>query len=624
MRYRNPDYNALFPSWLRDCAVDALPPNYIKQKIRWAKEELQREDRIVWYLRWLKLAIADLCGDDEYEKAVKQYNKKTKGARIDADQVLVDLVGTRGSLYNIRFDGDVIETLLSHYLDLPFPDVQDLNYGWMLPNELLDTLDDLEEEGHRVTEGRLVPGYVPERDGFSVLQDFGDGFVWFNTHNYKVKATLRADTGHCSTCDDKSEEAWVLWEAKPGGWWRPVLQFCAKNGYLSERKGHGNEKPAAKYHKYIIPLIFSDAVQGFVPAAHLAENDFSVFDLPKEYQERAHNEKPALFTAEEYLDYFGEDEGFLQRVLAAPRVNLKAYIKLRGYDEVVAQIVQDVFSLSVTKADDGYRVVVATVEDMGVKTWLQGHVTIPAPYSMLLGTDGVARYIDKLLLSDDVLKKLAAQIPDDYYHAKLAATRSVGKGYGILRAAWQQGMEHPIAANVTIALQKAFCGMQTHLNLYWDNLDRWSYVAIPMRLDCVVLSAYIENDLSFVYVPEQAKDPSAFDTDVFRVCGPEGAADIQYTARLEDFLSVYFEDASTLPSTESVSEYQAEDDGAWQKAFNTFVAADPLQAAHLDEEVFWGVLTQSGKDIEAAIDEDRQFGGDYWEDDVDDDGRDDW
>jgi len=68
--------------------MSSIPKEYdqalARQNINWAISNLKKNHRIVWYIRWLRLALADRLKSEKglelYEKEVKRYNKKARKA----------------------------------------------------------------------------------------------------------------------------------------------------------------------------------------------------------------------------------------------------------------------------------------------------------------------------------------------------------------------------------------------------------------------------------------------------------------------------------------------------------------------------------------------------------------
>ena len=76
-------------------------------------------------------------------------------------------------------------------------------------------------------------------------------------------------------------------------------------------KGGGNDKPAAKYHPYIVELLRHHLIRGIKGGGYMPENNFSMSDLDPQTREQLIAAKPEL---KGLLGYY-EEEGMTERVL---------------------------------------------------------------------------------------------------------------------------------------------------------------------------------------------------------------------------------------------------------------------------------------------------------------------
>jgi hypothetical protein len=76
-------------------------------------------------------------------------------------------------------------------------------------------------------------------------------------------------------------------------------------------KGRGNDKPAAKYHPYIVELLRHHMIRGIKGGGYMPENNFSMSDLDPQTREQLIAHKPEL---KGLLGYY-EEEGMTERVL---------------------------------------------------------------------------------------------------------------------------------------------------------------------------------------------------------------------------------------------------------------------------------------------------------------------
>jgi len=309
------NYKELFPcEWLNDDNIGS----FIRKQIKGAKRTFKRSDRVFWYLRFLRIAIAR--DEEMYEIFVTKYNKKTKGTKIpESDTIHLGINDVRvmhvyPSGAGIRF---VLERDLEHYLALDLPKINDYVFDWQLPHELFSDLKALEDD-YLETIGSYIP--FDQAEDYPVLIDFKDGYVWFNTEEQSARDQTFAMTGHCSTCYNYDEIALVLREhvvVDGQDFWRPVLQFCVDpNGMLGEMKGKANNKPSSKYFKYIVPLLRHKIVKGIKGGGHKPHTNFALSDLPDKDRKKLQKAKPALLTLKDYVEIYGLDKKAIRRIQA--------------------------------------------------------------------------------------------------------------------------------------------------------------------------------------------------------------------------------------------------------------------------------------------------------------------
>lgn len=319
MLYRNPtvaDYNAMFPPHYIAAAIAAgWPKDFHVKKIKSLKRLLQKDDKIVWYLRLYRIALALFVSPSEQRRAIDAFRAKSGYSLQIEFSPRPGIGGDVGSI----FEGTVnIDLQMLHYMMLHIPAIDDYVFGWLSPRLLFTELSAIEDIW-RKRFGALIP--VSESSDYDVITDFGDGFVWFNTGMLQVSDQSYAHTGHCSTCSRSTEKALVLREkviVDNVEYWRPVLQFCwdTETKMLGEMKGQANAKPSKKYHKYIIPLLFDVPwIEGIIGGGYMPESNFSILDLPKRWHSEAASKKPLLFTINEYVKAFGVDKRVLYRIV---------------------------------------------------------------------------------------------------------------------------------------------------------------------------------------------------------------------------------------------------------------------------------------------------------------------
>ena len=173
-----------------------------------------------------------------------------------------------------------------------------------------DTGMDMLHQANDVAEKRAADNpQLVEPDG-KKLMDTGDGYAWYSLGKGSCPKEAKA-MGHCGNAESEEEGDDILSlrkEKKVGDktYHEPHLTFINNNGDLGEMKGRGNEKPAERYHKHIIPLLESDHVKALMGGGYRADSNFSLKDLPEDKQKRLLNKKPDIDPLNRFDHYSGE------------------------------------------------------------------------------------------------------------------------------------------------------------------------------------------------------------------------------------------------------------------------------------------------------------------------------
>lgn len=265
----------MFAAASRDPMVSS--ESMVRTAIADAKRVLKKSDRIVWYLKvYRQLSATHWLGA---EKAAELgYNSPATVPEQPPRAILNDL---------------------EHYISLPIPKIQNYQFRNQSVTEVLSYFRECEEEWKRETKGAF-------EDDSEVIIAFPDGWVWVNTGKAYCDKESEA-MGHCGNSPRKysGDKLLSLREPKHRGnqkLWLPHLTFILdKDGNLTEMKGRGNDKPAPKYHDKIIELLKHPLIKGLKGGGYMAENNFSLNDLPYEKRKEVVAAKPELGTC---LDAF--------------------------------------------------------------------------------------------------------------------------------------------------------------------------------------------------------------------------------------------------------------------------------------------------------------------------------
>lgn len=260
----------------------------ILEQIQWAMSNLQREDRVIWYLRAVQIKILQKAyakyNDPKILKdlAKKINNWAFKSPNPRANQSQLKQISLRQ-----------LQASLMHFLSLPIDAIKSYEFQWQSPNEIIDDFFEYESIWKETREDYI------EDDEAELIMDFGDGFGWYDLQKAYCSKEAKA-MGHCGNSPRQHTDDTILslrYQGDHDGQpiYRPVLTFIRnEDGYLTEMKGRGNDKPAERYHKYIVPLLKSDHVEGIIGGGYLPENNFSIYDLPEEQRDELVAEKPSL------------------------------------------------------------------------------------------------------------------------------------------------------------------------------------------------------------------------------------------------------------------------------------------------------------------------------------------
>jgi len=309
------DYNMMFPDQFVEKVSATFPKynrNYFNTAITQAKKILKREDRIVWYLRLLRLEVVfqyyHKTPKTEETKAIldtelKKYNKKSR------QNLTWDVLKT-------FFPMNSKLSALEHFLSLKINDINRYIFKYQTPPEIAKEFLELEEEYNDAMgdEDRLIP----ENDE-TLFLDCGNGYKWFNLERGYCSAEAKA-MGHCGNEParyDRNQTILSLRQfVKKGteGYWKPIATFIyhRHEKSLGEMKGKNNTKPVKRYHPQILKLLYDDRIQAIHGGGYLPEENFSVNDLDEAVRDKLLEAKPRLMTFIDRIEKNGITEEILQ------------------------------------------------------------------------------------------------------------------------------------------------------------------------------------------------------------------------------------------------------------------------------------------------------------------------
>ena len=234
----------------------------IANEVKWAKTQLKKQDRIVWFLKVLKLYLAGSLD----QKSLGDYQFTS------IDQLKTDL---------LHFYGYNVSSIDSYVF-------QNQSVGQVL-SDLKKILAEYQEKQKAKTPKEKP---VTPMSGDKVIFDFGAGLQWWFVNRAYCSDEGRSGN-HCGNVvgQHKTDER-ILSLRKDG---HVLMTFILEpNGKLGEMKAHSNQKPAQKYHSQILKLLLWDKITGIAGMGYLPSANFSIFDLSESDIKIIDQQKPIL------------------------------------------------------------------------------------------------------------------------------------------------------------------------------------------------------------------------------------------------------------------------------------------------------------------------------------------
>lgn len=289
------DYTNLFNPIVAIAKKNNVAPQIettIKQQINNAREKTgTRYNYMMYYLKMLRGNLAQqmitrISDDDDRKKLKKIIDEAPK--YNSTDRTAPTFVMLEKVLNDFK-----------HFLSYDYKPIED--YVPSKPYyDVLDDLDNLEteyQEKNETDDSR----FLQLQEGDKIFREYPDGFVWvmLNRHSCREEADAM---GHCGNAGGYGGDRILSLrkkEVKDGEtYYVPYLTFIynPEKKLLGERKARFNEKPAKRYHPYILDLLRMDMVQGMEPEGnqYAPENNFQYDDLSDEQREKLFAEKPIL------------------------------------------------------------------------------------------------------------------------------------------------------------------------------------------------------------------------------------------------------------------------------------------------------------------------------------------
>ena len=331
------------------------------------KRLLNRDDRIVWYIRFMRLQIFEVTmhlvksklkynenegvheANDKTKKLIKKelefFNKGIDGFMVKfGSRLTAEVAGEIKQQiddFSRRAEVDLLERPLEHFLSLDVNGIQTFRFEKQSPTLLFREMRKIEQEWKEKRK-RFIPNDLGNED---VLISFGSDWKWVDLLTASCDAEADA-MGHCGNSPHRgsaNQTIFSLRERKMLGkevWWQPHATFIyhKKEKGLGEMKGFGNDKPSDKHHKYIVPLLMHKKVQQILGGSWEPQYNFALSDLSDTEQKMIAKKKPQLLSLLTKVNIFGK-EFLVDEFKNDPHSEVIGdSLVMRTYDDVVELI----------------------------------------------------------------------------------------------------------------------------------------------------------------------------------------------------------------------------------------------------------------------------------------------
>lgn len=291
---------------------EAMPIMELRRELNWAKKNLRRKDRTVWFMWHARLKVISYLLDTEKRHhsnrvASAMFNKKKTPEPHDTlvamQAVFSDYLNlykkATGSGYPVHHSGDwgwVPKDTLQHFASLADAgavDVERVVWSKQTPDQLIAQLERAEEKW-KLRQGERQ---VTNSENDKIIHQFADGFQWVMLDRGSCDEEAKA-MGHCGNVGSANATDRILSlrkverKGKKKGLY-PHLTFILHNagkwGTLGEMKGRFNNKPEAKYHPYIVELLKKPFIKTVKGGGYMPQNNFSLNDLSDAMKQELYN-----------------------------------------------------------------------------------------------------------------------------------------------------------------------------------------------------------------------------------------------------------------------------------------------------------------------------------------------
>jgi hypothetical protein len=283
------DYSLMFPK-----VIGADGPDFktsFDKQIKWAKEVLKKDDRIVWFLKQVRIVQLSLyygTGTKKgQQKALELYPK---------DKKMIDSIWQSSAFGPGMPALMALKNTLQHAFSLKIATLEKIVFKDQTVNEMYNLVIDIENEWKHEHE-RLIPIEAIETDDKEIIT-FPNNWGWWllPRESCKIEAGAMKHCGNTASAQPGDQILSLRQRVKQGNeeFLTPHLTFILrKSGFLGEMKGYGNEKPVAKYYPYIVKLLQDkEIIKGIKGGGYLPAHNFQWSDLSEEQRKEVLAKNP--------------------------------------------------------------------------------------------------------------------------------------------------------------------------------------------------------------------------------------------------------------------------------------------------------------------------------------------
>jgi hypothetical protein len=303
-------YKQMLNGLVKHNIIDSSKAENIVKSLR---INLKRNDRIVWWINWYRIAQAHrytkkrlLNADDTVkDQALQVFNEITKKDYNQISEYDVNYFLLRWSTMFM------IEHLNYQITNIPAiaQMVWNINES---PQNIMEELEFYETEYNRRQSEE-----VDLEEGDKIILDYGN-YAWVMLNRGACDAEGRA-MGHCGNVPSvRDGDRIISFRSKlKNNKQKPHLTFILdKYGFLGEMKGRANTKPKEKYHTYIVDLLKqNNIIKGIKGGGYAPEENFELDDLDDNTRKELVKSNPVLGNIKDLIDLNVDRKIIVQKVL---------------------------------------------------------------------------------------------------------------------------------------------------------------------------------------------------------------------------------------------------------------------------------------------------------------------